>query len=80
VLKYKTNINKKSCTDVALTNPHSKKRSSTKNERRKINTKRGRKKETENPPKTIYHKCNFRFKHLTKKIAFLVKSGITERE
>lgn len=42
VLMYKTNTNKKWCTDVALTNPQQQEKEvASTNERRKINTKRG---------------------------------------
>lgn len=62
---YKTNINKKPCTDAVLTSPRKredKKHKQTKG--RGIDTKRGEEKE-QNPPKTVLQTFKFKLKSLT---------------
>lgn len=71
VLMYKTNINKKSCTDVALTNPRQqekKQHQQMKGEKKSI--LKGEERKKRNPPKTILHKFNFRLKCLTTRQSF----------
>lgn len=76
---YKTNTNKKSCTDVALTNPQQQEKEVTStNERRKINTKRGKERNRESS-KDYTSKVSFQAQLSDPKSVFLVVSETPEK-